>query len=411
MHLRALRLRDFRSWPTLDLELGPGVTLIVGRNGFGKTNIVEAIGYAAHLGSHRVNSDTALVRTGAPDARVSATAVNEGRELTAHLLIRPHAANRAQLNRTRLPSARGLLGVVRTVLFAPEDLALVRGEPAQRRTYLDAIIATRYPRLAGVKSDFDKVLRQRNALLKSAGAALRRGYDSAEGAGALATLDAWDVQLARLGGHVIAARMELVDTLHDFVERAYRTIAPESRRASISYSSTVEGVTRPDPALIEAAMLTQLGAMREREIDRGTSLVGPHRDDLDLFLGEQPAKGFASHGESWSFAIALRFAEFFFLRQSGGEPILILDDVFAELDSRRRAQLVALADSAEQVLITAAVDEDLPGNLDERVVAKHVVTMIDSESGRISLLDAAPGHAAEADGRDGHHRGPMGKKP
>ena len=217
MHIRSLTLRDFRSWPNLSLNLRPGVTVLVGRNGHGKTNIVEAVGYLAHLGSHRVSGDGPLVRSGADDARISAVAVNNGRELAAHLLIKPRGGNLAQLNRTRLDSPRGLLGVVKTVLFAPEDISLVRGEPVERRRYLDEVLATRYPRMAGVKADYDKVLRQRNALLRSASGALRRGYDSDDGAAALTTLDAWDGQLAAFGGQLTAARIALVAELGEHV--------------------------------------------------------------------------------------------------------------------------------------------------------------------------------------------------
>ncbi len=390
----------------MSLQLGPGVTLFVGRNGFGKTNIIEAVGYTAHLASHRISHDAPLVRQGAANARVSTTAVNEGRELTAHLLIKPHAANQAQINRTRLASPRELLGVVKTVLFAPEDLALVRGEPAERRRYLDGIIATRTPRLAGVKADYDKVLRQRNALLKTASPALRRGYRDEDGASALATLDVWDSQLAGLGAQVIAARRALVEELGEHIHDAYSGIAPESRPAQVVYRSTVDEALRqlaghtegsgrgggPEQvALLEAAMLTELGKMRQREVERGVSLVGPHRDDLTLLLGDQPAKGFASHGETWSFALALRLAEFFLLRGDGTDPILILDDVFAELDARRREKLVELTVGAEQVLITAAVDGDLPGNLENEITARYHVTVRDTDSGRISELEVIDG--------------------
>lgn len=397
MYIRQLQLRDFRSWSELSLDLSPGVTVFIGRNGFGKTNIVEAIGYTAHLSSHRVSHDSPLVRAGAANARVSTVAVNQGRELATHLLIKPHAANQAQLNRTRLNSPRELLGVVKTVLFAPEDLALVRGEPAERRRYLDELIATRQPRLAGVKADYDRVLKQRNALLKSATVALRRGYHSDEGASALATLDVWDSQLAGFGAQVIAARKQLLVDLSRHVGQAYAGIAPESRPATLSYRSTLDDTLRDlvgdteqalDPAIIEAAMLTELGKRRQREVERGTSLVGPHRDDLALILGDQPAKGFASHGESWSFALALRLAEFSLLRDDGTEPVLILDDVFAELDRQRREKLVGIATAAEQVLITAAVDGDLPGNLDA-VVHRHRVTMTTTDEGRVSQLEAA----------------------
>ncbi|QMV84287.1 DNA replication/repair protein RecF [Corynebacterium hindlerae] len=385
MHLRHLQLRDFRSWPTLELELGPGVTVFVGRNGHGKTNIVEAVGYAAHLSSHRVPTDAPLVRSGQDNALISATAINDGRELTAHLLVNAHRANQAQINRTRLKSPRELLGVVKTVLFAPEDLALVKGEPSERRKYLDTILATRQPRLAGVKADYERVVKQRNALLKSAGAALRRGYDDADGASALTTLDVWDSQLAHLGAQLIAHRLMLVAELQDEVPKAYSTIAPESRPASVSYKSTVP-VSGTDPAVIEAEMLAELGGRRAKEIDRGVSLVGPHRDDLELILGNDPAKGFASHGETWSFALSLRIAEFYLVKGTGSDPILILDDVFAELDAKRRTKLVQIAQDVEQVLITAAVDGDLPENLVD--VTTHTVTAIDDpELGRISRLD------------------------
>lgn len=399
MYIRQLQLRDFRSWPELSLDLDPGVTVFVGRNGFGKTNIVEAVGYTAHLNSHRTSQDAPLVRSGAANARVSVTAVNQGRELTTHLLLKPHAANQAQLNRTRLNSPRELLGVVKTVLFAPEDLALVRGEPSERRRYLDDIVGTRQPRLAGVKADYDRVLKQRNALLKSATMSLRSGYDTDEGANALATLDVWDSQLAGFGSQVIAARKKLLVELSEHVHNAYAGIAPESRPAKLDYRSTVDETLQElvgetaevfDPAVIEAAMLTELGRRRQREIERGMSLVGPHRDDLQLILGDHPAKGFASHGETWSFALALRLAEFSLLRSDGTDPVLILDDVFAELDRKRREKLVAIATDAEQVLITAAVDGDLPGNLDD-VVERHRVTMIDTDDGRVSQLEAEGG--------------------
>lgn len=394
MYIRRLELRDFRSWRHLDADLTTGVNLFVGRNGFGKTNVVEAVGYLAHLSSHRVNHDAPLVRTGADSARITATTVNQGRELTSHMLIKPHAANLAQINRTRLKTPRELLGVTHSVLFAPEDLALIRGEPADRRRYLDDLIAARTPRLAGVKADYDKVLKQRSALLKNAGQAMRRGYDDGDGAAALSTLDVWDSQLAALGAQVTAARLSLLDELGPHIVDAYSAIAPESRLAKVSYRSTVEdtvfSLVDDEPVtaeIIEAALLTELGKLRQREIERGMSLVGPHRDDLILHLGDQPAKGFASHGETWSFAIALRLAEFNLLKQSvGSDPVLILDDVFAELDSKRRTQLVKLAAEAEQVLITAAVDEDLPTNLGDAVVKRFDVVTEDTDEGRISRI-------------------------
>ena len=378
--------------------------MFVGRNGHGKTNIVEAIGYLAHLGSHRVSQDAPLVHAradgDAAHAVISGTAVRDGRELSAHLLINAVGANKAQINRTKLRSAREILGVVKTVLFAPEDLALVRGEPAERRAYLDAIITTRMPRFAGVKSDFDKLLRQRNALLKQASSALRRGYDSPEGATALASLDVWDSQMARVGAQLMAARLDLCANLAALVPEAYSAIAPESRPASIAYRAswdTGQFIDYSQPALdqvdlIEAGFLQALAEKRHRDIERGTSLIGPHRDDLDLNLGSQPAKGFASHGESWSYALALRLAEFNLLRADGTDPILILDDVFAELDTKRREALVAVAMDAEQVLITAAVGDDLPAHLiaeakEKGTLATHLVVATDDATGRYSTLD------------------------
>ena len=387
MYLRELGLRDFRSWPELSLSLEPGVTVFSGRNGHGKTNIVESVIYSATLASHRVSSDVPLVRAGAANARISATTVNEGRELTTHLLISPREANQAQINRTRLKSPREILGVLRTVVFAPEDLALVAGEPAERRRFLDGLAAIRAPRFGGAKADYDKVLRQRNALLRTSNMALRRGYNDDDGASALSTLDAWDLQLARLGAQVVAGRMKLTNELAPQVHAAYASVAPESRPAQISYSSTLDRAVKElagdeeiTAEILEAAFLTELSRRRREEIDRGTTLVGPHRDDLVLMLGEQPAKGYASHGETWSFALSLHLAEYALLSVDGSAPVLILDDVFAELDAKRRQRLVAVAEEAEQVLITAAVGDDLPENLDDHVSARYFVEMVDGIS-------------------------------
>lgn len=412
MYLQHLQLRDFRSWPEFSLRFAPGISVFVGRNGYGKTNIVEAIGYLAHLGSHRVSTDAPLIRLGEDNARVSASIINQGRELTAHLLIRASGSNSAQINRTRLKSPRELLGVAKTVLFSPEDLALLRGEPGERRRYLDSILASRTPRIAGVKADYDKVLRQRNALLKSASTALKRGYRDDDSASALATLDAWDNRLAWLGAQLIAARVELVDELTTQVRNAYAAIAPESRPAAVAYASTLDNDSarisddyyrdsngRVQVELVEAAMLGALGSVREKEIERGISLVGPHRDDMEALLGSSPAKGFASHGETWSYAIALRWAEFEILRQSGTDPIVILDDVFAELDVKRRRHLVKLARSVEQVLITAAVQEDIPDELAPNSVVHigvHDSTTDDGEYSRVSFIET--GNETPADG-------------
>ncbi|HJG45258.1 DNA replication/repair protein RecF [Corynebacterium variabile] len=389
MYLRSLHLGDFRSWASLDLELTPGVTVFAGPNGNGKTNIVEAVGYLAHLSSHRVSGDAALVREGCDSARVSATAVNHGRELTAHLVINTRGANKAAVNRTSLRNQRGLAGIVRTTMFAPEDLALVRGEPEQRRHFLDQVVAARYPRLAGVRADYDKVLRQRNALLKSASSPVAVAD----------TLDVWDAQLAHLGGEIMSARVQVVHDLAPHVEESYARLAPGSRPALISYTSTVDaeladvgvdpgGTYLVDPDVAEAVLLSRLAQRRNAEVERGITLTGPHRDDLQLILGTQPAKGFASHGESWSFALTLRLASHRMQRADGTEPLVILDDVFAELDRARRRALVDLAGEAEQVLITAAVDEDIPADLRE-IAQVYAVRAHMTDDGRVSELDPA----------------------
>lgn len=376
MYVSELDLRDFRSWPELRLELSPGVTVFAGRNGHGKTNIVEAVYYTAHLRSHRVSTDGPLIFGNADNARVSATTVNEGRALTTHLLLKASGANQAQINRTRLKSPRELLGVLRCVMFSPEDLRLVGGEPAERRRFLDDLMSLRTPRLAGVRLDYERVLRQRNALIRSSNMALRRGYQDESGAAALATLDVWDAQLAAHSAELIAGRLQLIDALAPLITASYASVAPESRPASVHYKSTIGDIGEPrDPALFEAAMLTELGRRRREEIDRGTTLTGPHRDDLVLMLGDNPAKGYASHGETWSYALALHLAEYQLLAGEGSDPVLILDDVFAELDAKRRERLVGVAESAEQVLITAAVGDDLPANLSDSVNARYAVTM------------------------------------
>ncbi|CAA9217629.1 MAG: DNA recombination and repair protein RecF [uncultured Blastococcus sp.] len=365
MYLRHLQLGDFRNWDRVDLALGPGPVVLVGRNGEGKTNVVEAVGYLATLGSHRVSTDVPLVRTGAEQAVVRAAVRREDRELLVEIEINPGRANRVRLNRSPLPRPRELLGIVRTVLFAPEDLALVRGDPTERRRFLDELLVSRTPRMAGVRADYDRVLKQRNALLKTA--RMARGK-------AMETLDVWDGHLTDLGGRLLAARLRLVADLAPHLAAAYASVAGEDAApAALGYASTVAaagdgaplgaGAELPgDQALIEA-MRTRVAERRSDELDRGVTLVGPHRDDLVIHLGSGPAKGFASHGESWSLALGLKLATFALLRADGEDPILVLDDVFATLDAGRRAALAAVARSAEQTLITAAVLEDVPEEL------------------------------------------------
>ncbi len=359
MYVRRLGLRDFRSWQSVDIDLDPGATVFVGRNGFGKTNLIEALWYCATLGSHRVGTDAPLIRSGESRAVISTIVVSEGRELAIDLEVVAGRANKALLNRSPVRSTREILGVLRAVLFAPEDLALVRGDPSERRRYLDELATLRRPRIAAIRADYEKVVKQRTALLKSVVAARFRG-DS----GALETLEVWDGHLAAHGAQLMAARLELVEILAPEVEKAYAVLAPASRPAAIRYCSSVDEVlgTSADGADLEAALLEGLARRRSAELERGLCLVGPHRDDLELILGDQPAKGFASHGESWSMALALRLAAFELLKADGATPVLLLDDVFAELDTARRAALAGVAETAEQVLVTAAVPEDIPGN-------------------------------------------------
>ncbi|MBP1161431.1 DNA replication and repair protein RecF [Rhodococcus sp. PvR044] len=395
MFVRKFTLRDFRSWDAIALEPGPGVTLFVGPNGHGKTNLLEALGYLSSLSSHRVSTDAPLIRAGATQAQIGAAVVNDGRELVIDLEINDGRANRARMNGSPVRRPREILGVLRSVLFAPEDLSMVRGDPGDRRRYLDELLCSRLPRMAAVKADYEKVLRQRSALLKTAGGALRRGTRSTDGASALATLDVWDGHLAAHGAELLAGRLRLVAELGPHVASSYRGIAPESRPAAIRYRSSLGDSMPPelvdpdhpwirdDVELLEASFLNELAVSRQREIDRGVCLVGPHRDDLELHLGDQPAKGFASHGESWSFALSLRLAAFALLRADGADPVLMLDDVFAELDRTRRTALAAVAADAEQVLITAAVAEDVPAELDAR---RFGIEAVSTAAGRISRL-------------------------
>ena len=360
MHVTHLSLTDFRCYASAELPLEPGVTSLIGPNGQGKTNLVEALGYVATLGSHRVAADAPLVRLGAERAVVRTSVVRDERTMLVEVEITPGRANRARVNRSPVPRPREVLGILRTVLFAPEDLALVKGDPAERRRFIDDLLVARAPRFAGVRSDYDRVLKQRNALLKSAGASRRSGGTD------LRTLDVWDSHLATAGADLLAARLELLDSLRPLVDKAYDAVAPSGGPTAIEYRSSLgeELAERtglvPDRPLLQAALAEAMARTRSQVLDRGISLVGPHRDELVLKLGPLPARGYASHGESWSFALALRLAAYDLLRADGGEPVLVLDDVFAELDTERRGRLATLVSGAEQVLVTAAVPADVP---------------------------------------------------
>lgn len=363
MHVAHLSLTDFRSWQALELPLGPGATALVGQNGEGKTNLVEALGYVASLGSHRVSADAPMVRAGTERAVVRARVERGGRSSLVEVELNPGRANRARINRSPVPRAKEVLGLLRTVLFAPEDLALVRGDPSERRRFLDDLLVQRAPRMAGVRADYERVLKQRNALLKTAFLTRRSG------GGDLRTLDVWDAHLARSGAELLAARIALVDGLVPHVRTAYAEVSAGRGEPGLAYRSSL-GDALPDSSdrdALAGALLTELARVRPQEVERGVSLVGPHRDDLVLSLGELPVKGYASHGESWSIALSLRLASYELLRgdaaEGDGEPVLMLDDVFAELDVGRRDRLAALVSGAEQVLVTAAVGADVPAVL------------------------------------------------
>jgi DNA replication and repair protein RecF len=357
--VRHLSVADFRSWERADIELAAGPSVLVGSNGQGKTNLIEALAYLTTLGSHRVAADAPLVRTGASRAVVAAAIVSDGRELQVEVEITPGRVNKAKVNRAPVARPRDILGALRSVLFAPEDLAIVRGDPGERRRFIDDVLVQRAPRLAGVRSDYDRVLKQRAALLKTAGHARRAGSASD-----LRTLDVWDDHLAEHGSVLLAARLRLLDELRGPVAAAYARVAPSSAPISMIYVSSIEDpqivVDQRDEAVLAAALRAELARLRPQEVERGVTLVGPHRDDILLSLGDLPIRGYASHGEGWSAALALRLGSYDLLRDDGVQPILILDDVFAELDGARREQLAAVAGAAEQVLITAAVAADVP---------------------------------------------------
>lgn len=418
MHVARLSLTDFRNYERAELELGPGATVLVGRNGQGKTNLVESIGYLATLGSHRVSGDQALVRAGAESAIVRALLVHGDRQLLLELQLNRQGANRAQLNRSPVKT-RELPRYAHTVLFAPEDLAIVRGEPGVRRRMLDELLVQRSPRLAGVMGDYDRVLRQRNTLLKSARA---RGL----GADKLTTLDIWDERLVALGAELIDQRLALVAELADPLAAAYQSIVDADHGPSLQPVLSIDGAVAEDDdeprsaprgdaadasgeasAHGSAASATGASAvptaerfaaalrgLRRKELERGVTLAGPHRDDVLLLLNDLPAKGYASHGESWSFALALRLAAAELLRRDSatGDPVLVLDDVFAELDRLRRERLAAAIGGYEQVLVTAAVLEDVPEPL--------TATIVHIDAGRIVDAPAPPAHPASASAPD-----------
>jgi DNA replication and repair protein RecF len=412
VHLTRLALTDFRSYAAVDVPLEPGVTIFSGANGEGKTNLVEAVGYAATLTSHRSAQDAPLIRAGAEQAIIRAAISTSPSDALVEIELNAGRANRVRLNRAPLTRPREVLGVLRTVLFAPEDLALVKGDPGERRRFLDDLLVAMAPRYAAVRADYERVLKQRTALLKSAGPKGGPKGNRQSREAVTATLDVWDAHLARTGAELLVAREHLVQALRPHVERSYLAVAGDGRGpAEIAYRRSFEapdeitasgrpaGTTdegpgdppgashgqypsAPDegqadpPGVIhrerastshgdrvraaEKSLRAALLEVRSSELDRGVCLAGPHRDELELSIRALPARGYASHGESWSLALALRLASFDLLRSGREDPVLILDDVFAELDVGRRERLAALVATAEQVLVTAAVPADIP---------------------------------------------------
>jgi DNA replication and repair protein RecF len=373
VHLTRLALTDFRSYAAVDVPLEPGVTIFGGANGEGKTNLVEAVGYAATLTSHRAAQDAPLIRAGAEQAIIRAAISTSSNDALVEIELNAGRANRVRLNRAPLTRPRDVLGVLRTVLFAPEDLALVKGDPGERRRFLDDLLVAMAPRYAAVRADYERVVKQRTALLKSAGPKGGPKGNRQSREAVTATLDVWDAHLARTGAELLVAREHLVHALRPHVERAYLAVAGDGRGpAEIAYRRSFEA---PDEVAehsdasgshgdrvraAERSLRAALLEVRSSELDRGVCLAGPHRDELELSIRDLPARGYASHGESWSLALALRLASFDLLRSGREDPVLILDDVFAELDAGRRERLAALVATAEQVLVTAAVPADVP---------------------------------------------------
>jgi DNA replication and repair protein RecF len=358
VHLTRLALTDFRCYTAADVTLGPGVTTFTGPNGAGKTNLIEAAYYVATFGSHRVAADAAMVRSGADRAILRASVRSASRDSLVEIELNSGRANRVRLNRAPLTRPREALGTLRCVLFAPEDLSVVKGDPAERRRYLDDLLVASRPRYAAVRADYERVVKQRSALLKSARAAGRTDP---------AGLEVWDDQLVTHGTELTAGRLRLTGALRPLITARYGDVSGDSRGASISYRQGSErsGVLdpEPEPAKLAQRLRESLERLRRAELERGVCLAGPHRDELELRIGDLPARGYASHGESWSLALALRLAAFGLLRADGEDPVLMLDDVFAELDAGRRDRLAELAADAEQVLVTAAVAADVPARL------------------------------------------------
>jgi len=342
-----LNLNNYRSYTTLDLSLDPGVSIFVGKNGEGKTNIAEAVLYLTFLSSHRASGNTPLIKLGNQSAYIRAKVKYPEREILVELEINSDKANRAKVNQNQVRSQKEIFGIVQTIYFSPEDLDIVRGDPSERRRFIDQLLTLRSPRIAGVISDYERAVKQRNSLLKT-----RASADA---------LNPWDKQVAELGGELITLRMLALDELKPIFNQVYKDIS-DTKPAEIVYKSSIENPTLNQSENSEKIM-ERLVNNRGAELERGLTLTGPHRDDLLLILGDHLVKGYASHGESWSIALSLKLATYNLLKLDGLSPILILDDVFSELDEERRERLAEIAKSADQTIITVAVENDLPKSI------------------------------------------------
>ena len=359
MHVISLAAVDFRNYSFVEINLEPGITTFIGSNGQGKTNLVEAISYCATFSSHRVSQDLPLIKLNQPRAIVRTGVKYLDRTNWIEIEIWPGKSNKAKLNGSECKKTKEVLGILQTITFSPEDLVLVKGDPSERRYFLDYLLVQKSPVYISLKTDYERVLKQRNALLKSSYVARKNNQDSV-----LATLDIWNQQLINLGSQITFYRNQLINDLLPYVSKAYAELAPSSKALNIKYLPNISSfeMTLED---LKVQMGEKIKERQLDELDRGLTLVGPHRDDVEITIGELPAKGYASHGESWSVALALKLASFDLLKANSraGDPVLVLDDVFAELDTSRRNQLISRLNSVEQVLITAAVKEDVPTEL------------------------------------------------
>jgi len=342
-----LNLTNYRSYTNLELQLESGVSIFIGKNGEGKTNIAESILYLTFLSSHRASGNTPLIKLGNSSAYIRAKVKYPEREILVELEINNEKANRAKVNQNPVRSQKEIFGIVQTIYFSPEDLDIVRGDPGERRRFIDQLLTLRSPRIAGVIADYERAVKQRNSLLKT-----RASSDA---------LAPWDKQVADFGGQLIALRIAVLVELKPLFNAAYNQISV-MKPAEIIYKSSIENPSTDNQENTDKIM-EKLINNRGAELDRGLTLVGPHRDDLTLMLGEHLVKGYASQGESWSIVLSLKLATYNLLKSDGLSPILILDDVFAELDEERRDKLALIVQSAEQTIITVAVENDLPKSI------------------------------------------------